>query len=281
MFHLIEQTNICNLKCVCCPNRFHSRPLGFMPHELFCDIIQQLISHDPRNKSIRVALHGFGEPLLSPHFFDNLQYLDDMGFSEVDFSSNGLALTPDVSEKLMSFRCLSWIRVSLNSSRKELMEQINTGSNFEVVVDNIQKFLDCATAHGRFPFKPVIQLMRTKQNPDEQPEDLYNLLGRRNFTVLIKRLDTLGDQIDPQSVDQLAFSKAAQPDCIFANTSLFVHWDGDLVGCCLDNTKSQIFGNAKDGIFSFEVQARKRELQEQFREKNFDSLPLCKQCLGA
>jgi hypothetical protein len=53
------------------------------------------------------------------------------------------------------------------------------------------------------------------------------------------------------------FVSRSSIDCrYYGEHCLFVHWDGDITGCCYDNGKRQVAGTIADGIFSEAVQRR-------------------------
>ena len=271
-FYVIEQTNLCNLTCPYCPNHLYQRKIKVMSNEVFKNTIDQLLQV-PNIKQTRIALHGCGEPLLSPHFVDNLRYLDGHNFTNIDFTTNGVLLKEDFIKTLKEIKCLSWVRVSLNSSRKELMETMNRGANFEKTVSNIQLLL--TLTKDKRPFNLTVQLMRTRQNTDETPEDIQGLFDEP-IGVNEKVLDTFVQQFDEGG---MAYNISNQPNCLFGNNSYFIHCDGDIVGCCLDNTKLQVFGNVSEGIFSDTVQKRREDFSRQLLARDFINLPFCKECL--
>lgn len=245
-----------------------------MQLELFRSVIDQLLDHDSGVVGERIALHGLGEPLLASFLWDNLDYLDAKGFKNVDFSTNGLLLYPSVIERLLGYHCLSWIRVSVNSTRRELMELINTGTDFDRVVENSKDFLE-ANARVGYPLTVWIQLMKTPENEDETEEDFYRLFGRRDFVVRQKRLHSFLGQVEASEL-----TRNGRHNCVFGGDALMVHWDGDLAGCCTDDTKSQVYGKVRDGIFSGKVQARRKQLDWELQEGDFRHLPLCRKCLS-
>ena len=268
---MIEQSNICNLRCECCPNRLKQRKRGQMTTFMLNDILDQLLEQSFNFKTERVALHGVGEPLLHPDIFIHLHLLTIKGFKNVDVITNGMLLDQDNANKLISHNCISEVRVSFNSSRKEVMEKINTGSDFNLVVKNIKHLLSLNP-----PFNVIIQHMITRINEDEIEQEFKDLLGSDKFIYKQKRLHTYHKQTEG---NELSFPDQGQEACQFGAT-LDIHWNGDLVGCCADDTKSQIYGNVMDGIFSSKVQKRKRYLNHKLQERELGELPFCKQCLG-
>jgi MoaA/NifB/PqqE/SkfB family radical SAM enzyme len=101
-----------------------------MKPDVFRSIIDQMLAGRAGFNRDRIVIHGYGEPILSPYFFENLDYLQSKGFVNVDFSDNCMLMTREIVEKLCSYTVFNYIKLSLNSSRKELMERINTGSDF-------------------------------------------------------------------------------------------------------------------------------------------------------
>ena len=267
-FYDFEQTNFCNMACPGCSNRLNLRPKGVMSPGLFSEILRQI---DRVDRKKRIALHGLGEPLISPHLWKNLAALDAAGFKKVDLSTNGMMLDASFIKKLCTFKCLSWIRVSLNSSRREIAKQLyGDRYDFDLVVDNIRLLLDAKPR-----FKVVVQQFDTADNA-ERCEDMHRLIGRSDFTVLRKRYHDFLHLVDKTDL----MVGVSHKKCVFGADSLFVHWDGDIVGCCTDDTKLQVIGNVADGIFSAKIQNRIFAMREQLAARDFSGLPTCKGCLN-
>lgn len=275
MYYLIEQTNACQLRCPCCPNRLHQRPTGFMTPDLFRSIVDQLLAHDCEARTTRIPLHGTGEPLLSPHFWGNLDYLEEKGFRQVDFTSNGLLMTAESAERLTKYHCLAWVRISMNSARREVFDKINEGSDYDTVVRHAREFLSIVRAAGE-PFKPCVQLMTSRRNEDETISEMQALFGE-DASVVTARLHTFAGQCDP---DRLAFPFQVPGGCRYGNHCIYFHWNGDMAGCCFDDGTSQIFGNARDGIFSREADRRRGELSAALAARDWEKVPLCAKCFG-
>lgn len=278
MFYNLETTNFCNLQCKSCPTRLNLRPKGYMKPETFRSIINQMLAGREGFNRDRIVMHGYGEVLLSPYFFENLDYLQSKGFVNVDFSDNCMLMTEEIIRKLCSYTCLNYIKLSLNSSRKDLMERINTGSDFDKVVKNIQTVCDVVKECGS-PFKIQVQLMHTNLNLDESPQEVKDLIGRDNFDVLECRIMSMLD-MDKDNELLIPNSCFWNGECVFAQVSMMFHWDGDIVGCCVDNTKRQLIGNEKDGIFSKEVQDKIKKFREELQNNNCLNLPACARCEG-
>lgn len=276
MYYLIEQTNACQLRCPCCPNHLHQRKTGFMVPELFRSIVDQLLRGDPMARITRVPLHGTGEPLLSPFFWANLDYLEAKNFRQVDFTTNGLLMDGETAERLTHYRCLAWVRISVNSARRDVFEQVNEGSDYERVLGNAREFLRIVNAAGE-PFKPVIQLMQTRANEDEGSGEMQALFGA-GTPIAVNTLHTFANQTAEAG---LAYPFRVPGGCCYSNHCIYFHWDGVMTGCCFDDTESQSFGMAQDGIFSVAANRRRTELSKALQAGDWSSVPLCGKCFGA
>jgi len=263
MWYSVELSNYCQLKCIFCPKQYGHREKGRMNLDTFTSLAEQIKAHDSQFPNVRIALHGIGEPLLSPILFDALAYLDKLGFKTIDFSTNGILLTDETIKKLMSFKCLSLIKVSLNSSRKNIVEEMSQATDFDLVVANTKNLIKANTNK-----RIMIQLMSTLLNQDEMIEDMYNLFQGGNFEVVKTYAHRVKSLVPVNKATNKEFR-----DCIYyAQYSLFIHWDGSIAGCCFDNTDRQLCGKVSDGIFSATVQAKIKEYQK-------NNPPLCIECL--
>jgi len=278
LFHVIELGNICNLECRSCPTRLYIRPKGFMDLDIFKNIVEQYIAYDDSIKKTRVVIHGYGDILLNPHLWDYLDYFQERGFSRIDFSDNAMLLTEEIIEKLCTYKIFSFIKLSLNSSRKDTMEYINTGSNFETVVNNIKMFIDIVAKRDN-PFQVWVQLMKTNLNLDETTDDIRRLIGRTG--VVYSETPIMGMlECNPTNNLLMPDFKFWGGTCLFSQESRMVHWDGDLVGCCVDNSKMQVYGNARDGIYSEKVESKRQQLQDEMERGDYKNLHACEVCEG-
>jgi hypothetical protein len=114
---------------------------------------------------------------------------------------------------------------------------------------------------------------------DEKPHEVINLIERDNFNVLEC---TIMSMLDMDKDNELLVKDFHfwNGECVFSEVSILYHWDGDIVGCCMDNTKSQVYGNVRDGIYSDKVEARRKKLRQDLIDDIYDELPACARCEG-
>ncbi len=278
MFILIEQGNYCNLHCKSCPTRLHVRPKGFMSLDTLKSIVEQEIAHKETFVRERIVLHGYGELFMNKDIWTNLDYLESKGFMNVDFSDNCMLLTEEIVKKLCNYKMFNYIKLSLNSTRKDLMERINTGSNFDKVVENIKMVCDTVKACGS-PFKIQVQLMHTSKNMDETKQNVFDLIQRDNFDVTECKIMSMLN-MDKDNELLIPSYEFWDGECVFSETSRMFHWDGDEVGCCVDNTKTQVICNERGGIYSEKSEARRAKMRQDLQDNICNNLPACAKCEG-
>jgi len=208
-------------------------------------LLKTLTSKDPAMINKRMALHGYGEVFGLPNFCDYLDVFDKYKFSNCDFSTNGTLITEEAAKKILSKKCLSWVKVSLNSSRKEIHEALNRGSVYERVLDNIRVLVDVKQDLGSRT-KIVVQLIKSNLNLDETKEEMWEKLNLP-VEILINPLVRYREQTkNPPNVIP------CKSGCVgYATHWLFIRSDGSMTGCCGDNGYSMLCGQFDDS-FSYD-----------------------------
>lgn len=137
LFIDIEATSACNLRCPFCATTFRNRAInkGFMPF----DTLKKIIDEGIDNNLYGVKFNIRGEPLLHPQIHEFVRYAKRKGLIDVYFNSNALLLTEEISKKLIGAG-LDRISISFEGYTKEVYERHRVGSNYEIVLSNIQKF---------------------------------------------------------------------------------------------------------------------------------------------
>lgn len=124
----VEVTTRCNAACVYCPRTVYSG--GWQSRDLDWETFEAV---SPAFRQARlVHLQGWGEPLLHPRFLDMLAALKAVG-KWVGTTSNGLAVTPDLAERLVAGR-LDLLALSLAGTDVS-QDRIRAGAPLERVLE--------------------------------------------------------------------------------------------------------------------------------------------------
>lgn len=128
---IIETSSVCDLKCVMCPHsgKIFPRNKIFLP-DLIIDKIQKYVEN-----AKCIQLHGIGEPLLSPSFWEVLQYISEDCRSGVN--SNFLNVPETKMYDLVNSN-LKHLCISIDSPDIDTYFKIR-GDDLNKVIANIRK----------------------------------------------------------------------------------------------------------------------------------------------
>ena len=168
----IETSTHCNINppCVMCyPRLFDKRQFK---GEIARSVSEKLI---PFFKNFRtISLHGVGEPLLGKNLFVILDNINT-DRTDVQFNSNGLLLTEEISRKLIAKK-LKLIDFSLDAATSETYKKIRR-SDFRRVIANIRRLSEIKSELG--VEHPVIKLNMTLMNENLGEVTPFIELARR------------------------------------------------------------------------------------------------------
>ncbi len=153
----IETSTHCNINppCVMCyPRLFDKRQFK---GEIAKSVTEKLTLFLKNFRTI--SLHGVGEPLLGKNLFVILDNINT-DRTDVQFNSNGLLLTEEMSRKLIAKK-LKLIDFSLDAATSETYKKIRR-SDFQRVIGNIRKLSEIKRELG--VKHPVIKLNMTLMN---------------------------------------------------------------------------------------------------------------------
>jgi radical SAM protein with 4Fe4S-binding SPASM domain len=129
----IEMTRNCNLRCRMCPQNW----LEVDKREISEQVIDSIKFLIPYQNYI--AVFGFGESLTSQHFFD---YLDRLPFhtqQTVSLITNGILLTPSVSQKIIAGP-INELLVSIDTIDAQTYTYIRQANLLPTIIENIREF---------------------------------------------------------------------------------------------------------------------------------------------
>ncbi len=262
---LLEPTNACNLRCRMCSiygeGVKKSREIGFMERATWVNAIDEIGSWPSH---VNLDLHGAGEPLLHPHFFDMVSYAKSKKNITVGFLCNATLLDQEKAKAVIELG-VDWICFSVDGAQKEIFEYYRKGAVLEVVEENI-KFL--------------LSLRR-----ETKPHVSFNMVAHREADLNLF-IDKWSGLIDSLSISikrpvlredniRLTFKKP----CPLLYHQLVIGWPGKAGLCCEDAWGDYITGDFP-GTSLYEIWQGKplqkaRKLHETLRQ---DRLYLCGTC---
>lgn len=269
---VIEVTNHCNLECIMCEHPIMQRKKMFM--EL---IVAKKILKECADLGVsRVILSRLGEPLLHPEIAEIISYAKECGIRTVSMVCNGTLLNDVKASEIISAG-LDWISFSIDAAKKETFEKIRPGSNFEVIIGNMERFIEIRNNLNRKKPWVEIHVCLMKENIEEVSSIL------EKWRPLVNRIKVWPVAPLPQSSNQLIVDEPQQNGkkkaCDFLWTRLVVLSNGQVTVCCGDREGTLSVGNAKNSSIKELWNSKKiRLIRQAHFQKTFDKLPVCKKC---
>lgn len=267
----IENTNICNARCVMCPHVKMKRTKGIMSQKEFEKIIDNTLPYLP----IRyVTITGFGEPLIDKGIIAKIEYLNKKYPKiKINIYTNASTLTKDLTEKLLKLKILK-INFSINgtkSSYKKIM-----GLDYDKTVKNIVYFLrKKKELKKKFPLTNV-SAMLIKDNKKDMKAFKRFWMDKTDSVMIYLPSDWAGE-VDLGIVDQTPFKFKRWP-CAILWRWISVDVKGDVLMCCRDYESKVTFGNLlKKNIKQIRGSGKFKELLK--KQANYDfNTPICNKC---
>ncbi len=134
---LLTHWTKCNAQCIYCPavkdeNLLDSQHYNIIP------ILSQLFDKGLISKKAKFSIAG-GESTLYPEFEKLLYFLTDSGITNININSSGIRYSAAISDLIS--RNLAEIVISIDSSDAFIYNLIKNVDFFDVVIDNIKRYL--------------------------------------------------------------------------------------------------------------------------------------------
>lgn len=236
----IEPTNVCNLKCIMCPNSVVTQKNpGFMEMDLYKKII-----NEAKSFVSYIVLCVSGEPLLNKNLPRMIKYAKYNGIYTY-LSTNCTVLTPQLSMEILNAG-LSWINFSFDGCTKETYEKVRVNARFNESLRNVIEFLKIKKHLGAKTQSDLQILVMDDDGLRDYRENIAsfssNFSGLPLDSIQLRKPSSWGrvfinsDKFKPKNL-----GKKFSP-CSYLWSSLHVLWDGRVVACTSDFFGENILG---------------------------------------
>lgn len=268
----IELTNNCNLRCTKCPLVKTTRARGFIDDALFDKILKDIES---AGAPTEIALSGSGEPTLHPRLVDYVKAARGIpNIGVVGFATNGVALTRDLSEKLLDAG-LTRLKASLDTDDPDAYRRLNGKESYKQVVGNFLHFCDINRNTGN---RCRVTLKATLYNNDFLlARRLKEKWGTHVAEVRVTPVHNWGGA----KAEAMALTPVKYKPCSLLWQQVQVLWSGQITLCCMDSMEGHFnMGNVRHkNISQYWVDdpglKRIRNLHEKM---DLSTLPVCAGC---
>ena len=135
---LLTHWSNCNTRCLYCP-AVRDNNLSDINHYNIIPIIEQLIDAKLINQDTKFSIAG-GEASIYPEFDKLIYFLIDYGIKNININSSGIKYSPAIADAIS--KNLAEIVISIDSATAFLYKLIKGTDTFNVVLDNIKRYLD-------------------------------------------------------------------------------------------------------------------------------------------
>jgi radical SAM protein with 4Fe4S-binding SPASM domain len=279
----IESTNYCNLRCVMCPRGepdIMERSLGSMSDDLFAKILDDVDFYKEP-----CWFHWFGEPLMNPNLFHQIDMAKRRGVPDLGISTNATLLDAKNAQAILDSG-LDTILIAVDGASKDVYEKVRLSPTFtfERVCENVRGFLDLKRSLGRTSPKATLSIIVMEETKSQLEDFRRTWLAAGADEILFKPFVTWGNQ-DTQFVEIASLEsrtahsqRMREHPCFALWESVVIAWDGRVVPCCYDFDASVTLGDLKKyslrEIWNSEayVELRSKEL------RGCNDTSLCRNC---
>ncbi len=265
----IEITNLCNARCVMCPQSTMKRKLGCMETFLYKKIIDQCKPLEA------VWTFLMGEPLMDKNLPEKIAYAKNAGIRKVGIFTNGSLLTSDLILKLIASG-IDHITISFDALTEQTFKEIRPGLNFKQVSMNIENLVKLRRQRNqKVPFI-AIEFVKMESNASES-ESFRKKWEKIVDAVYISSMVNWGGANQAKSASQLSY-KIRRP-CYMLWRDMVVFVDGRVSLCCYDYEGSVILGDINTQLLK-EIWTGEKfsEIRNIHLSGEFEKIPICTNC---
>jgi len=272
-----ELCSACNLRCRWCSLDSRLRG-GMMKIETFRKVLEGI--RDEERYFVRtINLHHSGDVLLHPRFGEFLRALSEekrrrpASFPRVQVLTSATHLRGEKAEALLGSDAVDWLRFSVDGGNPRDFEAIRVGARWDLVLGNINAFLDEAERRGKRIRTGIISVFETP-HPEIHEE----------FRRLVFRVTNYMPRFPHNWIGKKDLGLAPPPErpqglCKFVLSQIVVLYDGKVTLCCNDLNAEGVVGDLADtslyDLFRGERRAHHVRLMREGRRRD---LPFCGTC---
>jgi sulfatase maturation enzyme AslB (radical SAM superfamily) len=273
---LLDITNICNLKCIHCPQPDIQAAKGFsimhIPFAVVESIVAQLHNY---SKSCLLRFVGDGEPMLHPQLLDMLELARQKTNCVINLTTNGTQLNSVAVDRILQSN-IHMLEVSLDALTKDTYETIRCQSDYEKVMGNIFTFIS-RRKKLKASTKLLVSFVLQEQNKHELDAFRKFWQSIADF-VVIRNLHSANNRVKQDEVQGNVLQYPNRYPCPHLWKRLIVDFKGQIKFCPTDWGKDSVIADVlKDGLA--EAWKRVGTLRNCHRNRIFSDTNICGSCI--
>lgn len=271
----------CNARCVFCPMGREQGPIkGRMSDDTFARIVEEAVKNDCRVFSPYLQ----NDPLVDKKLHEKIKIIREVRgkrkYPQTKIITNG-GLLNEVKAYQLIESGLEKIVFSVHGVDADIYNGIMQGPKFDTVVENIERFVKVKKELGAKNPDIEIWAVLTKDVQD-QLEETKAFWRKRGIYFKARQLD---NRANPDIIDNvdLAVEDLEWKYAFYCTIPFWRAWilqNGDMVLCCVDWERSQVFGNVNDhSIKEIWNSPGYRNYRQRMKDRDLVGT-LCENCQG-
>ncbi|NQT06184.1 MAG: radical SAM protein [Candidatus Omnitrophica bacterium] len=275
--HLIELSNICNLKCPMCGTHLAKRKKAHMDLKIYKRLLERI-----KDEGVNaVSLHTVGEPLVYPWLKEAISIAKKMGI-EVLISTNA-----NLHQRLKSVYEANpdWVkgfRFSVDAATPETYEKIRVDGKLAKVIESCEWVVKTNKRRHMSNISLFINCVISKENIKEMAT-FFRVFSKYTFpeNIHFALINSLTPDTNYFDEKKLPFPNLYQRKipCSTVFNSIFFNNKGKATLCCRDYDDQLIIGDAVEQPIS---KIWRSEIAQKIRRQHLQEeemvIPQCKQC---
>ncbi|MFH1642419.1 MAG: radical SAM protein [Nanoarchaeota archaeon] len=240
---MIDPSNVCNLKCLICPNKVNKRKNSFMSFCTFKKIIDKVGHH-----LFSVGLFNMGEPFMNKEIFRMIKYAESKNIKTYLHSNMTLINKKNVDKLVNSG--LRYITMSIDGASQNTYTKYRMGGDFNKIINNVKLIIKKKMENKtHFPFlewKYMVfkynehEIARAEKMAKDIGVDFFRTVPFAAHTPVYKKINQKALlKVPPKS--KIIYNKKTA--CYWLYKWLIINADGKVSCCCPSSKKKDDFGN--------------------------------------
>lgn len=262
----LETTNACNLRCPFCATTHNKYNKGFIEEKTW----KKVLDEAGKNNLYSLKFTYRGEPMLHRDTIEMVEYAKDAGIMDVYFNTNATKLTEKNIRGLIDAG-LDRLSVSFEGNTREVYDRYRVGSDYDLVVSNIENLQKIKKEMNTEKPFVRIQTVRVPELVGHEEEYAEFWSSRSDEVAFLDMKDEAGNP-DHTGIE-------SDWACAMLWQRMTITWDGKILPCVHDIYEWMHLGKiGETTIKDAWNSVKENEFRKLHRTGKAHEIPACDRC---
>lgn len=280
----LELSNICNHKCIFCPNSKMKRKRCYMDEKLVYRLLKE--GRNLKGGGLeKVGLFMNGEPFVSKNLSRYIKYAKEIGYKYVFITTNGALANYDSLKAVMDSG-LDSIKFSINAGSRETYKKVHGRDDYNKVMENL-KFAYEYKIKNDLNIKILSSFVVTKYTKDEIDIHYENIKPYIDDVIFFNAESFAGQmknevkelRADIDNIKVPKYKKKNKLPCPGLFKTICVTAEGYLTLCCSEALNYLVVEDVNNmTLLEAWYSERMKKIRQKHLQNNVEGL-LCYNCI--